>query len=275
MSRAPDISVVADAIRAVSRAEALSRFQGLAAHEISEKSPGDLVTIADLETERALERVLGGLLPGSVMVGEEAVAEKPALLEALQTGKAPCWIIDPIDGTINYAHGVPLFATMVALVDGGEVVAGWIYDPVHDLMAMAEKGGGAYLDGRRGELGPEPELARLSGCLHLGGYDKDLTATAARNFDKVGPLFVLHTAGLEYQQMLNGRLHYALYLRTNPWDHAPGQLLLTEAGGHTARLDGSAYDINVTMHSSPMIAAVGEGAWWNLREQLFGMKNDI
>ncbi len=271
----PDSAAVAAAIQEVAQAEALSRFQSLAAHEISEKSPGDLVTIADVETERALERVLGDLLPGSIMVGEEAVAENPKLLDALADGEAPCWIIDPIDGTINYAHGVPLFATMVALVVGGEVVGGWVYDPVHDVMAMAEKGGGAYLDGRRVELGPDPELARMSGCLHLGGYDKDLAATAAWNFDNVGPLFVLHTAGLEYQQMLNGRLHYALYLRTNPWDHAPGQLLLAEAGGYTARLDGSAYDINVIMHSSPMIAAVGEGAWHSLRRHLFGLTDDL
>ncbi len=275
MSKLPDAAAVAEIIREVSRAEALSRFQSLAAHEITEKGPGDLVTIADLETERALERALGALLPGSVMVGEEAVAGNPGLLDALKTGDDLCWIIDPIDGTINYAHGVPLFATMVALVAGGEVVGGWIYDPVHDVMAMAEKGGGAYLDGRRIELGPGPGLARLSGCLHLTGYDRELAATAARNFDNVGPLLVLHCAGLEYQQMLNGRLHYAVYLRTNPWDHAPGLMLLAEAGGHTARLDGSAYDLNVIMHPSPLLAAVGEAAWHDLRTHLFGLRNDM
>ncbi|MDP6690465.1 MAG: inositol monophosphatase [Alphaproteobacteria bacterium] len=275
MNKLPDAAAVADIIREVSRAEALSRFQSLAAHEITEKGPGDLVTIADLETERALERALGALLPGSVMVGEEAVAGNPGLLDALKTGDDLCWIIDPIDGTINYAHGVPLFATMVALVAGGEVVGGWIYDPVHDSMAMAEKGGGAYLDGRRIELGPGPGLARLSGCLHLTGYDRELAATAARNFDNVGPLLVLHCAGLEYQQMLNGRLHYAVYLRTNPWDHAPGLMLLGEAGGHTARLDGSAYDLNVIVHPSPLLAAVGEAAWHDLREHLFGLRNDM
>ena len=274
MTMLPDITAVAAAIKEAARGEALSRFQKLQDHEIKEKTPGDLVTVADLETERALNSALSGLLPGSIMVGEEAVAENPGLLHAL-AGDDACWIIDPIDGTINYAHGVPLFATMVALVVGGEVVAGWVYDPVHDVMAMAEKGGGAYLSGQRVDLGEEPELGRLSGCLHLSGYDKELAATAARNFDNVGPLLVLHSAGLEYQQMLNGRLHYALYLRTNPWDHAPGQLLLAEAGGFTARLDGSAYDINVIMHTSPMVAAVGEASWQALRKYLFGMKDDI
>ncbi|MDA1099720.1 MAG: inositol monophosphatase family protein [Proteobacteria bacterium] len=270
----PDPAAVAAVIKEVARTEALARFQNLLSHEISEKTPGDLVTVADLETERALNRALSSLLPGSVMVGEEAVGENPALLQALQ-GERPCWLIDPIDGTINYAAGVPLFACMVALIVAGEVVGGWIYDPVHDVMAMAEKGAGAYLNGRRVALGPEPALERLSGCLHLSGYDRDLAATAARNFDAVGPLLVLHCAGLEYQLMLQGRLHYALYLRTNPWDHAPGLLLLAEAGGHTARLDGSLYDINVINHPSPLLAAVGAGAWQNLRRGLFGMNNDL
>jgi fructose-1,6-bisphosphatase/inositol monophosphatase family enzyme len=270
----PDPAAVAEAIKEAARSEALPRFQRLKAHEISEKSPGDPVTVADLETERALNRALSSLLPGSVMVGEEAVAENPALLGALR-GEGACWLIDPIDGTINYAAGVPLFATMVALIVGGEVVGGWIYDPVHDVMAMAEKGSGAYLDGQRVSLGPDPALERLSGCLHLSGYDRELAATAARNFDAVGPLMVLHCAGLEYQMMLRGRLHYAVYLRTNPWDHAPGLLLLAESGGHSARLDGSPYDINVTTHPSPLLAAVGEGAWQDLRSGLFGMRNDL
>ena len=274
MTNLPDPAAVAAAIKEAARTEALARFQKLQSYEISEKSPGDLVTIADLETERALNRDLSSLWPGSVMVGEEAVAENPNLLEALR-GEEACWLIDPIDGTINYAAGVPLFATMVALVIRGEVVGGWVYDPVHDVMATAEKGSGAYLDGQRVTLGPEPPLERLSGCLHLSGYDRDLAATAARNFNAVGPLLVLHCAGLEYQMMLRGRLHYAVYLRTNPWDHAPGLLLLAEAGGHTARLDGSGYDINVINHPSPLLATVGVGVWQDLRGNLFGLKHDL
>lgn len=228
--------------------------------------------MADLETERALNRALAALMPGSIMVGEEAVSENPALLAALR-GEEACWLIDPIDGTINYAHGVPLFATMVALVVRGEVVGGWIYDPVHDVMAMAEKGSGASLGGEKAVIGAPPALNRLSGCLHLSGYDRELAATAARNFNAVGPLLVLHCAGLEYQLMLKDRLHYAVYLRTNPWDHAPGQLILAEAGGYTARLDGSPYDINVTNHAWPLLAAVGDGAWKDLRSSLFGLKD--
>ena len=275
MSLLPDITAVADVIREVSRAEALSRFQSLAAHDISEKSPGDLVTIADLEAERALNAALGALLPGSIMVGEEAVAENPGLLDALNSDEDTCWIIDPIDGTINYAHGVPLFATMVALVVRGEVVAGWIYDPVHDVMAAAEKCGGAYLDRTKIRFKQPTDLSMLSGVLHLGGTDRELVATAAWNFDRVGPLLVLHCAGLEYQTMLRGRLHYALYQSTNPWDHAPGLLILDEAGGYTARLDGSPDNINVINDPSPLLSAVDEQSWRGLRKQLFDLSDDV
>lgn len=270
MTNLPDIDAVAAVIREAAQTEAMPRFQSLAAHEIKEKSPGDLVTIADLETERALNQALSALMPGSTMVGEEAVSENPALLDALR-GEGACWLIDPIDGTINYANGVPLFATMVALLIGGETVGGWVYDPVHDVMVMAEKGSGAYLDGQRTTLPEPPDMGRFSGCLHLSGYDRELAATAARNFGAVGPLMVLHCAGLEYQMILRGRMHYALYVWTNPWDHAPGLFILEEAGGHAARLDGSPYDVNVVKHPWPLLAAAGREPWRQLREGLFGL----
>ena len=271
MTNLPDTDAIASLIREAAQTEAVPRFQSLAAHEIKEKSPGDLVTIADVETERALNKALSALMPGSTMVGEEAVSENPALLEALK-GEGACWLIDPIDGTINYANGVPLFATMVALVIGGETVGGWVYDPMHDVMAMAEKGSGAYLDGQQTVLPDPPDMERYSGCLHLSGYDRELAATAARNFGAVGPLMVLHCAGLEYQMILRGRMHYALYVWTNPWDHAPGLFILEEAGGHAARLDGSPYDVNVVRHPWPLLAAAGREPWRQLREGLFGLQ---
>jgi len=266
----PDIEAVAATIFEAAHTEILPRFQSLKAHEIKEKSPGDLVTVADLEAEKTLNRALSELLPGSVFVGEEAVAENPKLLQALRT-EPVCWLVDPIDGTINFAHGVPLFATMVALVIAGETVCGWIYDPVHDVMAMAEKGSGAFLSGKTVKVPPAPDFDRLSGCLHLSGYDRDLAATAARNFEDVGPLLVLHCAGLEYQLILSGRLHYAVYSRTNPWDHAPGQFILDQAGGYTAHLDGSPYELNMLRHPSPLLATAGQGPWSDLCKHLFGL----
>ena len=107
----------------------LPRFQALAAHEVMEKNLGDLVTIADLEAEKLLESRLTDLRPGSVVVGEEAVHNDAAVLERL-AGDAPLWIVDPVDGTANFAAGNPTFGIVVAYLEGGEVRAGWIHMPV-------------------------------------------------------------------------------------------------------------------------------------------------
>ena len=123
------IEAVAAAIFEAAQTEILPRFRSLQVREIKEKTPGDLVTVADLEAEQTLNRALSELLPGSVLVGKEAVAKYPKLLQVLRT-EPVCWLGDPIDVTINFAHGVPLFATMVALVIAGETVCGWIYAPV-------------------------------------------------------------------------------------------------------------------------------------------------
>lgn len=264
----PDTQTVAEVVREAAQTQALPRFKQLQQHEVSEKSPGDLLTVADLETERVLTERLAALLPGSVVVGEEAVSANPGLLDALH-GDDPCWIVDPIDGTINFAGGLPLFATMVALVSQGQVVGGWVYDAVHDVMAAAERHAGTVVDGVRIRLSPPTELRRLSGCLHLSGYDRDMAARAARNFEKMGPLLVLHCAGLEYQMMLLQRLHYSLYRRTNPWDHAPGHLLLTEAGGHAQRLNGDPYRVTEIDHPWPLVNAANEECWQQLRRDLF------
>lgn len=269
-----DFELVEAAVRKAALDHALPRFRNLAAADISEKAPGDLLTVADLETERALTPVLEALLPDSIVVGEEAVAERPELLDAL-ADRQPCWLVDPIDGTINFASGTPLFATMVALVVDGVIQAGWIYDSVHDVMASGVRGRGVRLAGQPVRLQPPPMVGRHAGCLHLSGYDRDLAATAARNFDAVGPLLVLHCAGLEYQAMLSNRLQYSLYNHTNPWDHAAGHLLLEEAGGFAARLDGTPYDVTTVRHEWPLLCAVNEASWWDLRRTLFGLEEEL
>src|SRR5579862_1449989 len=130
----PPIERVSSLIRAVAMAKILPRFQNLTAGDISEKKPGQLVTIADTEAERVLTVELAGLLPGSVVVGEEGVAAEPGRLAAV-AGEAPVWLVDPIDGTQNFVDRKPVFATMVALLIERRAVASWIYEPVADRMA--------------------------------------------------------------------------------------------------------------------------------------------
>ncbi|MER5828337.1 inositol monophosphatase family protein, partial [Streptomyces mirabilis] len=140
-------SDVEEAIRQAAAAEIMPRFRQLTADEIDEKSgPHDLVTDADRKAEEYLTEALAKLLPGSVVVGEEAVHANPATYEAIQ-GQAPVWIVDPVDGTRQFVHGDTGFCTLVALAVGGVVQASWTYAPARDQLAVAVRGRGARLDG--------------------------------------------------------------------------------------------------------------------------------
>jgi fructose-1,6-bisphosphatase/inositol monophosphatase family enzyme len=121
-------SSVLDLMRDAAERAVLPRFRSLQAHEVSAKSFDDVVTIADQESERILAEGLARLLPEATIVGEEAASLNPALLEGL--GDGLCWIIDPLDGTNNFANGQRPFGILVALAEAGETIAGWIYDPV-------------------------------------------------------------------------------------------------------------------------------------------------
>lgn len=150
---------VEEAVRKAAAAEIMPRFRRLGAHEVDQKNgPHDLVTDADRNAELYLTQALGALLPGSVVVGEEAVHANPATYEAIQ-GDAPVWIVDPVDGTRQFVHGDDGFCTLVALVRHGAVLASWTYAPARDQLATAVRGGGAFLDGERLFAGP-PEPGR-------------------------------------------------------------------------------------------------------------------
>jgi fructose-1,6-bisphosphatase/inositol monophosphatase family enzyme len=228
----PSIDRVSSLIREVAAAEILPRFQKLAAGDSHEKQPGQLVTIADLEAERRLTLLLSDLLPGSVVVGEEGVGAEPARLGAI-AGEAPVWLVDPVDGTQNFADGKPVFATMVALLIAQRTAASWIYDPIADRMASAESKAGAFIDGER---------LHTANAVPLGDMKGRLSGRTAKNLaGKVGAIFNWRCAGHEYLALARGAAHFALFRRLNPWDHAPGELLVREAGGFSQRLDGTPY----------------------------------
>lgn len=249
-----DLARVETTIREVVALEILPRFRKLAEGDIREKQPGQLVTVADEEAERRLVKRLPDLLPGSVVVGEEGVAADPTRLGALD-GPEPVWLVDPIDGTQNFSEGNPIFATMVALVRGRETLASWIYDPVADRMAVAEHSAGARLNSLPLRMPAPPPLAEMTG--RLAGK------TAQKLQGKVGRILNWRCAGHEYLDVVTGEIHFSLYRRLFPWDHAPGVLLVREAGGQAAYLDGEPYrpgDINASLLS----AADGE-SWGTLQ----------
>lgn len=250
----PDIARVDALIREVAAAEILPRFRKLAASEISEKQPGQLVTIADIEAERRLTPRLEDLLPGSIVVGEEGVAAEPGRLGSV-SGAASVWLVDPVDGTQNFADGKPIFATMVALQVNRETVASWIYDPLTDRMASAEAGSGAFVEGERLQVARPVPPTQMAG--RLGGRTAKMLA------GKIGSAFFQRCAGHEYLALARGAAHFGLFRRLYPWDHAPGELLVREAGGFALRLDGTRYvasEIEATLLLAP-----DEASWQALR----------
>lgn len=235
---------VEEAIRKAAATEILPRFRRLAEHEVDQKSgPHDLVTDADRLAERRLTEELGALLPGSVVVGEEAVHANPASYEAVR-GDAPVWIIDPVDGTRQFVHGNDGFCTLVALAHRGTVLASWTYAPVRDQFASAVRGKGAFLDGERLFAGP-PEPGRdLKVAVSHPDYTTEDQKRALRALwtDGIAPCSC-GSAGLEYLAIARGETDAVAFSWEAAWDHAAGLLLVEEAGGAHLTLTGEPFRI--------------------------------
>lgn len=219
----------------------MPRFQNLQDHEVSEKSRGEVVTVVDREAERWLQRGLEHLDPGSRAIGEEAVAHDPRLLDHLTKGRV--WVIDPLDGTSNFAGARRPFGIIIALLVDGETEAGWLYDPVSGRCCHTWRGEGAYIDGERWHATASDKarpIAALASQFMPEAARTALHESAERVFDLVP---IPRAAVEHYPRIMLGENDLAVFQRTLPWDHAAGILLLTEAGGHASRWDGSPYRI--------------------------------
>jgi fructose-1,6-bisphosphatase/inositol monophosphatase family enzyme len=267
-----DIDKVSALIAQAAAEEVMPRFTNLRSGDVREKAPGDLVTVADEAMERHLTPLLAALLPDALVVGEEAAAADPDLLGRL-AGAGFAWVIDPIDGTSNFAEGRPLFGVMVALLDHGEPVAAWIHDPVSGGTATAAKGEGAWLDGhgtgRRLTVSKAPaDPHRLSGTLHSGFFgDRALSQRVQARRDRVKPIKSLRAAAHEYLRLAKGEADFTLFTKLMPWDHAPGVLIHREAGGHGRYLDGGEYQASRTQGTA-LLMAPDEASWAALRRLL-------
>lgn len=208
--RGVDADAVLTLLQDVAAEVVTPRFRALDPSEVaSKRRPGDLVTVADREAEVLLTRALRAAHPGAVVVGEEAVSADPSLLRGW--ADAPlAFTVDPVDGTRHFVKGSPDHAVMVAEVRRGEVVRSWIWQPQHRTAYVAERGAGAWRDGVR--------LGRP-------------TATPSRTWTGT-------CCGIDYPRLATGEARRAAWFKTKPWDHAPGSLLLTEAGGSVGSLVG-------------------------------------
>ena len=254
-------------IRRVAADIVMPRYRNLAADEVIEKAADDLVTIADRESEIALAEGLGAILPEAAIVGEEACAADAAVLARLGSGVQ--WIIDPIDGTGNFAAGRAPFGIMVALVADGETQAGWMLDPLTGRLCHAALGGGAWIDGNRiAARGTGAALPR-AGLSVLFMNPEDRAHVLRRAEGKLAITDIPRCAAEQYPRVVLGVNDLAVFERTLPWDHAPGALFVNEAGGRVARPDGTPYRIAPDAGRG-LLAAASPALWDEAAAILYG-----
>jgi fructose-1,6-bisphosphatase/inositol monophosphatase family enzyme len=268
-----DVDRIAEILADAARAEIMPRFKSLAAADIRLKSSVfDPVTEADEAAERTISAELRTSFPGALIVGEEATAADPSLLDRL--GDAPlAFAVDPIDGTRNFVAGLPLFGVMTAAIVRGEVVAGVIHDPVCQDTAHALKGKGAWLsrDGRparRLHVAAPGPLERMEGIVGTHYLPEPLRTTVLANLPRLGSTTWLRCAAHEYRLAAAGFCHVLFFNRLMPWDHAAGWLLHHEAGGYSAHFDGRDYRPAHT--TGGLICAPDQASWHLVRDGLMG-----
>jgi fructose-1,6-bisphosphatase/inositol monophosphatase family enzyme len=242
-----DADLVGSIIREVAATEVMPRWRNLKADDVAQKTgPEDLVTVADKAAELALTDRLAGLLAGSGVVGEEAVAADATILDRFRDN-APLWVIDPIDGTQAFATGKPEFTVMVGLVVGKQPVAGWIYAPAADMMHWAVRGRGAWRavggkDRQRLEKPDAPTtLAQCRGIIGRRMLTAERLAHIEAQAGKFAALSPATFAGHQYPWLYEGRAHFCMFSKSEPWDHLPGLAIASELGLTYGKYDGTTY----------------------------------
>lgn len=269
-----DVDWLADLLASVAAQEILPRFRRLGADDIRRKTSAiDLVTEADEHAERAIVRELSARYPGALVLGEEACSADASLLNGLAQADL-AFVIDPVDGTFNFASGVPLFGVMLAVVAGGETVAGIIHDPMGGGWSIGVSGAGAFVrsaDGTRERMrvaAPAP-IHEMIGSISWQFVPEPLRSTLARNHARCLSHFGYRCAAHEYRLLACGHAHFAIYNKLLPWDHLAGSLLHAEAGGYSARFDGSAYRPEHV--DGGLLVAPDRESWNELRSELWAV----
>ncbi len=205
--------------------EVLPRFTRVTS---SRKADGSLITEADTATQARLVAELQARWPDIPVLGEEMSGERQ---QAILAGDGPFWCLDPLDGTTNFAAGLPYFALSLALISEGRLQAGLVYDPQRRECFRAERGRGAWLNGRPLHIGEAPDS--LKECVALVDM-KRLPVELATRLASAAPYRSQRSFGavaLDWCWLAAGRCHLYLHVRQNLWDYAAGHLVFAEAGG--------------------------------------------
>jgi fructose-1,6-bisphosphatase/inositol monophosphatase family enzyme len=253
--------------------EIMPRFRHLGSGEITTKSgPQDFVTVADRAAERFVQGRVADRFPKAVFVGEETTAADPSRL-GLIAGAELVVVVDPIDGTFNFANGLPLFGVMAAVVVEGVTVGAVIYDPVGRDHALALKGEGAWFrtrDGgaeRRMRVAAPAPLRQMHGSISWPYLPDGLREAVARRLPRLWGCYGYRNAAHEYRLAAAGGCHFVLYAKLMPWDHLPGHLIHAEAGGYSAHFDGTPYVPTDT--DGGLLLAPDRDSWQAIRDALF------
>lgn len=246
-----EIDLLEGIIKKAAREELLSRFTTVSSEQ---KADGSLVTEADLAMQSRLENELQNQWPDIVLLSEEMTAEQQ---QAVLNSEKPFWCLDPLDGTSNYAAGIPYFAVSLSLIERGEVKVGLVYDPVRDECFTANQSDVARLNGKELTLKQSKidlkqsiaiiDFKRLSEELAIR-LVKDQPFASQRNFG---------ASALDWCWMAVNRGHIYLHGKQNIWDYSAGHFIFNRAGGHASTLDGEAIFVNQLMGRS-VVAAESE-----------------
>ncbi|MCH9697880.1 MAG: inositol monophosphatase [Gammaproteobacteria bacterium] len=249
----PQLSELTDIVRDAGQTLLIPGFDNIS-H--SRKEDGGIVTKIDTETQEYLSHRLKNLVPGSLVLGEEMTdAQHNALLEHYQSQPdLGLWIIDPLDGTRNYAAGIPVFCVSVAWYHNGQVVLGVVYDPMRDECFAAEYSRGAWLNDTPLQLNDSTQQLKHS----IAVIDtKRLTHQLSTSLMRQSPYASMRSFGsgaLEWCWLAAQRFQLYLHGSQKLWDYAAGELILREAGGHSVSLDTQA-ETNTLQLTSSFLAA--------------------
>jgi len=249
-------------LREVTGKVILPRYQKLAEHEVTSKVADDVVTVADHESEAVLAEGLAKIADIPV-VGEEAAFADASVQDRLA---GDCWIVDPLDGTRNFAKGKPPFGILIAMASGGEAHTGWIYDCLTDRFCVTHKGKGAFVNGEKivaRPTGETPPVAAIS-LIFMDPARREAVREASSNYRLVD---VPYCAAEQYPRLALGVNDVSIFERTLAWDHAAGALWLNEAGGKCARPDGSPYRVDEWARKG-LIGAATPALWEDMADRL-------
>jgi myo-inositol-1(or 4)-monophosphatase len=216
-------------------------------HQVKYKGRIDPVTEADRLSETLILNAILSKYPDHRIISEETGTN--------QIESPYCWYIDPLDGTVNFTHDVPIFSVSIALAWNNEIILAAVYDPCRDELFSAEKGKGAYLNGCRIQVG---DACQLEKALLVTGFPYDIATTSQTNLENYSKFARttqgvrrLGSAALDCSYVASGRLDGYWEMQVAPWDVAAGILIISEAGGVVTSANGD----NISLHQNLSVLA--------------------